>query len=325
MSDDFIWGGSSPANASQTTLTDQASLPVWYQEYLRGSINKASGLAATPYTQYQSPRVAGFNADQTAGFGATRGTVGAWQPEMNQAASSLTQGGTYNKDYFNDNFMNPYMGNVYDDIARRSNQNLTEKILPGVNNTFTGGGQFGSQRNMDFTNRAVRDQQDTMTGQMATAGQAAWDSGQRTYADWGNKAIQSGSAMGNLAGQQQALGLKDAAALDTIGRTQQQQTQANYDVAHQDFQNQQNWEKDQSAWLASIIRGYNAPPTQQASISSSFQPIQGQSPLASLGGGILSGVAATQPQTAIKPKCGGLVTMRRGKGKLEVSQRKGKK
>jgi hypothetical protein len=309
---DFIWGGSTPATASATTLTDQASLPTWYQEYLRGSINKASSLAGTPYTQYSSPRVAGFNADINQGFSTVRNGVGGWQPTMNQAASNLTQGGEYNKDYFQNNFMNPYMSSVYDDIARRSNQNLTEKILPQVNNTFTGGGQFGSSRNQEFTNRAIRDQQDTMTGQLATAGQAAWDSGQKVYADWGNKEIQSGVAMGNLAGQQQAAMLKDASALDTIGREQQQQTQANYDVAYQDFQNQQNWNKDQSAWLASIIRGYQAPPTQQANITSTFQPIQGQSPLASLAGGVLSGVAATQPQT--KPtgyRCGGLASMKR--------------
>lgn len=311
---DFIWGGTAPANASQSSLTDQASLPVWYQEYLRGSINKASGLAATPYTQYTSPRVAGFNADQNLGFDTVRGGVGDWQPTMNNAASNLTRGGTYDKQYFADNFMNPYMDDVYADIARRSNQNLTEKILPGVNNTFTGGGQFGSSRAMDFTNRAIRDQQDTMTGQLATAGQAAWDSGQRVYSDWGNKAYQTGTAMGNLAGQQQAAMLKDAAALDTIGRTQQQQTQSNLDVAYQDFQNQQNWNKDQSAWLASIIQGYGAPPSQQANLAASFQPIQGQSPLASLAGGVLQGVAATQPQTKpVGVKCGGLMTMKRGR------------
>jgi hypothetical protein len=196
-------------------------------------------------------------------------------------------------------------------MARRSNQNLNEKILPGVNNTFTGGGQFGSSRGMDFTNRAIRDQQDTLAGQLATTGQAAWDSSQKNYGDWANRGIQGGTQLGALAGQQQAAGYKDAAALDAIGRSQQAQTQTNLDVAHQDFMDQQNWNKDQSAWLAGIIRGYAPPPTAQGQIQSSPQVVAGGSPLASLAGGITSGVAASQPQ--VRAKCGGLITMKRGK------------
>ena len=185
--------------------------------------------------------------------------------------------------------------------------------------TFTGGGQFGSARNMDFANRAIRDQQDTMTGQLAVAGQNAWDSGQKTYADWGNREIQSGTALGNLAGQQQNAGLKDAAALDTIGRTQQQQTQANLDTAYSDFQTQQNYAKDQSNYLASIIQGYQNVPTQQGGISTSYQNITGQSPLSALAGGAAIANTAVQQRAKgglVKAKCGGLMSLpnkKRGK------------
>lgn len=306
---DFLWGGSAPANATQVGLTDQASLPVWYQEYLRGNINKASGIAATPYTQYTAPRVAGFTNDQNNGFAATRNAVNSWQPSMTSATNMTTQGGTYDPTTFQNNFMNPYMSGVFDDITRRSNQNLIEKILPSVMDTFTGGGQFGSARNLDMAGRAIRDQQDTMTGQMATAGQAAWDSGQKAYSDWGTKGIQAGQTLGTLSGQTQAAGLKDAAALDTIGREQQQQTQANLDVAHQDFMDQQNWAKDQSAWLSGIIQGYSPSPSSQGAINTSFQNITGQSPLAALAGGIATGVAAAQPTTPVAKAKGGLVAL----------------
>lgn len=312
---DFLWGGSAPANATQVGLTDQASLPVWYQEYLRGNINKASGIAATPYTQYTAPRIASFNADQNAGFQGVRDTVGNWQPNMTAAGNSVQRGSEYDKNYFNDNFMNPYTSGVMDDITRRSNQNLTQNILPGVMNTFTGGGQFGSARNMDMANRAIRDQQDTMTGQLFTAGQSAWDSGQKAYSDWGTKAIQGGSALGNLAGQQQAAGLKDAAALDTIGRTQQQQTQANLDLAHQDFVDARDWDKNQSQFLASTIQGYQNVPSSQGGVNTSFQNISGQSPLAALAGGAATAVAAAQPTVQrakgglVKAKCGGLMSL----------------
>jgi len=286
---------------------------------LRGNINKASSIAGTPYQQYTAPRVAGFNADQTKSFADTRANVGIWKPGMNEAASSISQGSEYDKQYFQDNFMNPYTSAVMDDITRRSNQNLTQNILPGVMNTFTSGGQFGSARNMDMVNRAVRDQQDTMTGQLATAGQTAWDSGQKTYSDWGTKNIQGGTAIANVAQQQQAAGLRDAAALDTIGRTQQQQTQSNLDTAYGDFVEQRDWDKNQSQFLAGTIQGYQSVPTSQGGLSTSYQNITGQSPLAALAGGATTATAAVQQKAKgglVKAKCGGLMSLpskKRGK------------
>lgn len=313
---DFIWGGATPATASSTSLTDQASLPAWYQEYLRGSINKASQIAATPYQQNPNQRIAGLTPDQQQGFDVTRQSVGTWQPSMTSAQGLATQGGTYDPNTFQQNFMNPYTSQVMDDITRRSNQNFTEKIMPQVMDTFTGGGQFGSSRMMDFMNRAIRDQQDTMTGQLATMGQNAWDSGQKAYSDWGTKGIQAGSTLGTLAGAQQAASLKDAAALDTIGREQQQQQQSNLDLANQDFQNQLNYDKDQANFLSNIIRGVPVQQMSSPTIQSQVQPIQGGSPLAALAGGIGTAVTSTQPQVVqpAQPKAkGGLVTIKRGK------------
>ena len=61
-------------------------------------------------------------------------------------------------------FLNEYASSVNDELARISNQNLTEKIMPEVNSTFTGAGQFGSTRNGDFLNRAIRDQNYSLMG-----------------------------------------------------------------------------------------------------------------------------------------------------------------
>jgi hypothetical protein len=57
---------------------------------------------------------------------------------------------------------------------------LTENILPGVNSTFTGAGQFGSTRNAEFGNRAIRDTQQAIAdanakGMVGAYGQASGD------------------------------------------------------------------------------------------------------------------------------------------------------
>lgn len=307
---DFLWGtGNAPAGAAGG-VTDQTGLPAWYQEYLRGSINKSSSLAGAPYTQYSAPRVAGFNADTTNSFANTRANTGSWRPGMDTASSLTQAGSTYNPNTFQQNFINPYTSGVMDDITRRSNNNFNEKVMPGVMDTFTGGGQFGSARNGRIMDQATRDQQDTLTGQLATAGQNAWDSGQRAYSDWGTKSLQGGTQTGNIASAIQTAGLKDAGALDTIGRSQQQQTQSNLDTAYSDFQNQQNYGKDQAGWLAGIIRGYNPPPSTQTQIPTGTSLVQGQSPLVALTGGLGAAIAGTQPQVQNR-KSGGLITLKK--------------
>lgn len=111
-------------------------------------------------------------------------------------------------------FTNPYVTNVVNANTQQSNQNLFEKILPGVNSTFTGAGQFGSTRNMDFTNRAIRDQQQTLANtnanvlmnaqNQANANYMNWtkqglDAGQQDYTNWHQQAQFPIGALGQLA------------------------------------------------------------------------------------------------------------------------------
>ena len=90
-------------------------------------------------------------------------------------------------------FMNPYTSNVIDANNQASNQNLTENILPAVNSTFTGNGQFGSTRNADFESRAIRDNQQTLNNTNATTLYNAQNQANTNYKDWTN--------MGTTAGQ----------------------------------------------------------------------------------------------------------------------------
>lgn len=91
-------------------------------------------------------------------------------------------------------FMNPYTQNVVDEQARLSNNNLFQNVLPGVNSTFAGAGQFGSTRNADFTNRAIDDQQRTLAGQQGQTLFNAQQAANQQYKDW--------TQMGTQAGQQ---------------------------------------------------------------------------------------------------------------------------
>lgn len=89
-------------------------------------------------------------------------------------------------------FMNPYTQGAANEMMRLSNQNLNENVIPGLNSTFTGAGQFGSSRNSDFMNRAVRDNQQSINGNLANMYKGAYDTANTQYKDWTQMGLNAG-------------------------------------------------------------------------------------------------------------------------------------
>lgn len=137
-------------------------------------------------------------------------------------------------------FLNGYVNNVVNEQARLSNQNLFENILPQVNSTFTGAGQFGSTRNADFTNRAIRDQQYTLAGTQGKTLMDAQNAAEALNKDWtqmGVNALNSGNQ--NYADWTR-MGLNAAdLAQDNYGNW----TQMDINAANSGVTNAQNWAK----------------------------------------------------------------------------------
>ena len=77
-------------NASQTGTQDVTTTidPQVKAAYL-ANLKSADQVAARPYQQYQGPRIAGFNQDQTAMFDKVRGMMNGYQPFINQAQSAI--------------------------------------------------------------------------------------------------------------------------------------------------------------------------------------------------------------------------------------------
>lgn len=328
---DFLFSGSPQPNVQQTqSSTSSTTLPPWLTQYYESLTAKAGAAGATPYTPYTGTRVAPFNADQNSAFAATKGNVGSWQPGVNAAQEGVDTAGGINQTeagspylaradgvtasgaaapYLADasgklpdniqDYLNPYTKNVTDRLGVLAGRNLSENLLPAVNDTFIRAGQFGgdSSRNTDFTQRAVRDTQDSLLAQQGQllntqynqAGQQFQNDQNRIAGlgstaagaagtDLGAASSLAGTA-GTLANQTQqgqlgvanansglgqlrsTLGLKDAASLQNIGDTQQQQTQKGLDVNYGNFLEQRDWDKNQALFLNNAIRGIQAPTT----------------------------------------------------------------
>ena len=206
-------------NANQNISNSVAGLPAyiqntqqnWYDQPLSAGTNAnlqsaytQAGNASTPWIQgIQGAQTAagGFNPYQTQASGA----LGSVSPYLQGANAQYQSGSTYNPATLQQ-YLNPYTQQAAQATVSDNNRNLNENLMPSVNSTFTGAGQFGSSRNSEFASRALRDTQEANAKALAGANYSAYTNANQTYSDWANKDIQAGQGMAGLAGQQTNLG-----------------------------------------------------------------------------------------------------------------------
>jgi hypothetical protein len=323
--------GLNPGTTSSATLN---TLPDWYEQYGQAVTGQGMGMLGG-LSSYQGavgpdgqpmPRVAGLDPSQTqatqqvqnqqgqfmptlqSGIGATQtglGTAaqgtGALQTAgqyLPQAQQQLQAGGsTYNAGE-QSAYMNPYIDNVVNRIGTLGNRNLTENVLPQVNSTFTGAGQFGSTRNADFNLRGMRDNQEAISGAQGTALMQAQTQANDQYAQEKNRQLQSGQALGGLTGQAtnlangyssnaqtqgslgsqlgslsttgQTMNINDNNALLTTGGLNQNTQQKSLDAAYQDFIDRRDYPLAALGGLSQVlpnVSGRITPNTQSTSVT----------------------------------------------------------
>lgn len=281
---DFLFQGSPPPSVTSSTET-QTGFPDWYQELMRANIGQAAATIGQPYQTFPGQQVAAPTSPTMQAYQMTQDNIGAGQPSLNTATGALGQvAGGFNQNQFNQ-YLNPYMTGVVDDIATRGARNLSENLLPQVNDTFTGAGQFGSTRHGDFTGRAVRDMNESVMQQQNSALMQAFQNAMTGYNQGQSNTVLAGQQLGTLGQISQNMGLKDAAAMNEIGQQQQAQDQSNIDVGYQNWQNQMAFPYNNIAFMNSVIRGLPAPSTSSGTSiapQSTFQAGQA-SPLAQAG------------------------------------------
>lgn len=171
----------------------------------------------------------GIDALQRAGAGSA---LSAAQPYMSAAARTFPQAAQ--------EYMNPYIQGVVEEIGKQGVRQLKEKYLPAVGQEFIQAGQFGigpgSTRMGEFGARALRDVQEAVLGEQAKALQAGYGqaadiygrdvarladlagtAGQLSTADY-NRLLQSGQSIADIGAKMGQLTAEDAARLADIGK-----------------------------------------------------------------------------------------------------------
>lgn len=258
--------GAEPLPQVTTSSTSQGQWPKWYQQWINQLMGKASSVAGEPYQAYDQPRIAPFSADTNKAFDLTKSGVGGWLPSFNTGTGMVNASGGDLESGGLDQFMNPYTSGVVDRIGQLAGRNLSENLLPAVNDSFIRAGQFGSSGNQDFTLRALRDTNESALAEQNKALATGYDSAMKNWQDLQSRRLQSGQALGQMGQLGQGLNLQDAAAMQAIGQTQEDKTQSGLNLAYGDFQEQRDYPKSMTEWMAAISHGIN-PPTSTTSSS----------------------------------------------------------
>lgn len=308
---------SSGTSGSTGSSTSKSGTANWYDPYARDLFMRGREASMDPWQVYGGQRVADFVGDQSNAFGNLRGQMGSWQPNMQQAnqatgsalgmmqglqQSPYTQGAlnaysqSIQQSQWDPNtqqqFMNPYVKNVTDEIARLGNQNFRENTMNTLNNNFTESGQFGSARQMAMAADAAARNQREISGAQGNALFQAQNQAANQYGDWANRGInaQQVAAQGNMGINQflqglgtatgalgnqfaqlgqtgQQMGLTDVNALLGIGNQQQALDQKRLDAQQQQFQ-----EGQLAPWqpLQNLSNIYKNTPIPQSSVSGSY-------------------------------------------------------
>jgi hypothetical protein len=245
-------------NVTQTT-TAATQAPGYFTNYLSGlaqagqssmyepgTFNPATG---TGTLKTGSDLVAGYDPMQESGYGKFESAAGAYKPGLQKAQGYLGQGAGISEADVN-KFMNPYTQNVVDEMARLSQQNLQRNLLPTMKAGFVGTGGLGSSRYANALGQSMADVQSNLTGQQYGALSSGYK--QALDAAMQEAGIQQKAAAlgGDLAAQEQALGLAGAGALTKAGAERQQYEQSLLDAPLKQASN-----------AAALMRGYQVPVT----------------------------------------------------------------
>lgn len=323
---DFLTSPTPPATGTSTNAS-ASNVPDWYSDYIRGIAGKGVELAGNAQDgQIPQQSIADFTPDQVAAFQQVRDNQGSWRPGMAQAGQTVqgavdsaqgaagaanaavagpsknwTDPGTQSA------YMSPYTSSVVNEIARLGNQNFNENIMPQINASMIGSGQFGSTRNAANLGNAARDTEQNIMGQQASAlesgystagnlfnqdaaraqqqqqmqGQTALGAGQLAA----TTGLQAGQQQGALAQAGSALGMQDAQGMQAIGQQQQQLQQTGLDTDYNNLVAQQQYGWNNLNNLNTIIRGAQLPTSQTSMTQGPLSRTQGASPLAQLSSG----------------------------------------
>jgi len=264
--------------STTTTTSTQQTAPEFYTNYLQDVANLGQNAV-------QQGGVAGFSPLQQQAFNMAPSTAFSGQNAATQAQSLTGAAGTTSAPSIINDYMNPYVGNVVNEMARLQQQNLQRNVLPTIAGGGVGTGSFGSRRQQQALGQSLADMQANLTGQQYGALNTGFQNAMQSAQTDLNRQMQAGQGMGNIAQQQYQIGSGGLNTLSSLGALQQAQGQRQLDYPMVQAQN-----------FANLLQGLNVPTGQvQQTVAPGQQGQYTNSPLSQIAGlgSLLAAISGT--------------------------------
>ena len=227
---------------SSTSATTETVLPDWAQAQVQSNLATANNLAAQSYQAPNLPTVAPFNADQQTAFQNVRDLQGSTAPVYAGAINDLQ-----NLPATTQSLLNPYISKVGGDVTSNI-ERAAASAHQDLDSSAAGVGAFGGTRQgvesgvLDSeTQRNIGQATDTIAAQ-------GWNGAM-------NAALTRSTDLGSLATGGETASLLGTGALSQVGGEEQQFTQAQYEDALSQWQQEQNYPYQQLAIQQSALAG----------------------------------------------------------------------
>lgn len=129
------------------------------------------------------------------------GITGAGSSLYDQAAGLYTSGAQFDPSQLNQ-YLNPYLGGVVDEIGRLGQERLEQQMLPALTGQFSSLGQFGSARQAALMADAAKQSQREVLGTQSTALNTAYNQAMQDYLNWSQQQNAAAQGLAGLGGQQ---------------------------------------------------------------------------------------------------------------------------
>lgn len=241
--------GKGSNTTTQSTTPNPAAMQA-YQQILQ----RAQGVAQTPYQAYGGDLTAPINAQQQTGIANINQNAGFAQPYISEAAGYARQGAAPISAADIARYQDPYTQQVVDATQRQfANQNAQQQSQV-MGNAAAAGALGGDRLGVAQANLAG---QQSMAQSPVIAGLYSQGFGRALSAAQQQQQAQSqaGYALGNLGVAGQQAGLAGAGAQFGVGSAQQQTEQARLNALYGQYQQAQAFPYQQTQWLAGIGTG----------------------------------------------------------------------
>lgn len=254
-----------PAFTAQNSNTSTV-IPAWLTAASQTGVNKASSLLNNPGQAYTGELAPGLTADQQSAADMFRNSVGAFQPQYQQAqgyTDASTAGGpmispeTYRNGLSGISaYMNPYISNVVDSVSKIGQQNLQQSLNQTADQAIGarafGGSRHGvqegvatAQNNLQTNNLLANlmntgfGQATNMLGQDISNNMQAQGANQSAFQNWMNRIASAGQQTGANATAARQANVGDINNVQNAGTLAQQTQGAQDQAAYQEFLRQQ--------------------------------------------------------------------------------------